>query len=270
MLSKLFVLLWVMCLAIVVHAAGPVLAPAAAVNIAGEQRMLSQRLAKAYAQLGLNVVPAVARVQVKESIARFETNLDRLRPVVDGVAEAAPIYQRLVQGWSTLRAAAAVIPVTRDSALAVSQRSQAVLDSAEQLTRTLSAASGAVGRHVDLAGRQRMLSQRVVKAYMLHSWGLESPENRHEMEAAAREFGEGLVALAALPANTAEMRAELEEIALQWEWLQTALAAEGAMSYRLVVAEAGDSILIAADRLTRLYEHSDGRRAAASALENQV
>jgi len=258
MLRKPFVLLWATCLAIAVHAAGPVSAPAASVNIAGEQRMLSQRLAKAYAQLGLNVVPAVASGQVKESIARFEANLDRLRPVIDGVAGAAPIYQSLVQGWSALRAAA-VVPATRDSALVVSQRSQAVLDSAEQLTRMLSAASGAVGRQVDLAGRQRMLSQRLVKAYMLHSWGIESRENRREMEAATREFGEGLAALAALPGNTAEMRAELEEIALQWEWLQAALAAEGAMSYRLVVAEAGDSILIAADRLARLYEHSGGR-----------
>lgn len=258
MLSKLSVLLWAMCLATAVYSAEPVLAPAALVNIAGEQRMLSQRLAKAYAQLGLNVVPAVASAQIKESVARFEANLDRLRPVVDGVAEAAPIYRGLVQGWSTLRAAA-VLPVTRDSALAVSLQSEAVLDSAEHLTRTLSAASGAVGRHVDVAGRQRMLSQRVVKAYMLHSWGVGSRENRDEMEVAAREFGEGLVTLAALPGNTAEMRAELEEIALQWEWLQTALAAEGAMSYRLVVAEAGDSILIAADRLTRLYEHSGGR-----------
>ncbi|NMG75727.1 type IV pili methyl-accepting chemotaxis transducer N-terminal domain-containing protein [Aromatoleum diolicum] len=258
MLRKLSALLWAMCLAIAVHAAAPVLAPAASVNIAGEQRMLSQRLAKAYAQLGLNIVPGVAGMQVKESISRFEANLDLLRPGVASVAEAAPIYKRLVQEWSTLRAAA-VIPVTRDSALAVSQRSQRVLDSAEQLTQALSAASGDVGRRVDLAGRQRMLSQRLVKAYMLQSWGVDSRENRHEMDAAAREFSEGLVALAALPDNTAEMRVELEEIALQWEWLQTALAVEGATSYRLVVAEAGDSILIAADRLTRLYEQSGVR-----------
>ena len=45
-------------------------------------------------------------------------------------------------------------------------------------------------------------------------------------------------------------------MALQWEWLQTAIAAEGATSYRLIVAEATESILESTLRITRMYEQS--------------
>lgn len=259
MLSKLYVLLWVMCLAVTAHAADETVS-LATVNLAGEQRMLSQRLAKAYIQAGLNVVPVVANEQIKESITRFEGNLERMQSGIAGVGgEALSAYRRLAEDWAVLRAAAKT-PPTRDAALAVSQNSVAVLERAEQLTQLIAlAAAGETGMQVNLAGRQRMLSQRVVKAYMLYSWGVGAPEVQHEMETAAREFSAALAVLKALPDNTAEMRVELEEITLQWEWLQTALAGEGAMSYRLVVAEAADSILLATDRLTRMYEQAGGR-----------
>lgn len=259
MLSKLYVLLWVMCLAVTAHAADETVS-LATVNLAGEQRMLSQRLAKAYVQAGLNVVPVVANEQIRESITRFEGNLERLQSGIAGAGgEALSAYRGLAEEWAALRAAAK-LPATRDAALAVSQNSVAVLERAEQLTQLVAlAAAGEAGMQVNLAGRQRMLSQRVVKAYMLYSWGAGAPEVQHEMESAAREFGAALAVLSALPDNTDSMRVELEEIALQWEWLQTALAGEGAMSYRLVVAEAADSILLATDRLTRMYEQAGGR-----------
>ena len=66
-----------------------------------------------------------------------------------------------------------------------------------------------------------------------------------------------------LPAYERAMPAEAERIcgaiphqdlALQWEWLETAVSGEGATSYRLIVAEASEAILASADRITRLYD----------------
>jgi hypothetical protein len=56
--------------------------------------------------------------------------------------------------------------------------------------------------------------------------------------------------------NNAPLREEIDKLALQWEWLRTALATEGAESFRLILAEGGDAILELADRVTLLYQQS--------------
>ncbi|MCK9985734.1 MAG: hypothetical protein AzoDbin1_02206 [Azoarcus sp.] len=259
MMRKLFVLLCALTAFMGAHAAAqPVVSPGD-VNAAGELRMLSQRLAKSYVQLGLDVVPAAALEQLQDSIVRFERNLERMQALAAAVPPAAPAIERLRGDWAALRAAVAE-PADRARALLASRRSLDVLESAERLVIVLEVAADSGGaRRVIQAGRLRMLSQRVVKAYMLYSWGADTAASRSEMESAADEFGRSLTTLAALPGNTADMRAELSEIALQWEWLRTALSVEGAGSYRLVVAEAADSILAATDRLVRLHQNVESR-----------
>lgn len=232
----------------------------AAVNAAGEQRMLSQRLAKAYVQVGLDVMPGAALDQLRDSVVRFERNLDRLRPLLVGVKGSVDLFERMSDQWQQLRIAVDT-PASATSALDVSRRSVLLLASADGLTNALERASmdPVAARRVNVAGRQRMLSQRIVKAYLLHSWGVSGGDAHAELVDATREFDDGLRTLAAMIGDDAAARRELEEIALQWEWLKTALEAEGAVSYRLVVAEASDSILEATERLTKIYEKGGAR-----------
>lgn len=258
-MRKLFVLVCALMACIATHAGAQPVVSAGDINAAAELRMLSQRLAKSYVQLGLDVVPAAALDQLQDSILRFERNLERVQIRATAVPATAAAIERLQGDWGGLRAALAE-PADKTRALLVSRLSMDVLESADRLVIALEAAvDSGDARRVNQAGRLRMLSQRVVKAYMLYSWGADTAASRHEMEFAAEEFGRGLTTLAALPDNTADMRAELSEIALQWEWLRTALSVEGAGSYRLVVAEAADSILAATDRLVRLYGQTEPR-----------
>ncbi|MEO5660361.1 MAG: type IV pili methyl-accepting chemotaxis transducer N-terminal domain-containing protein, partial [Polaromonas sp.] len=115
----------------------------------------------------------------------------------------------------------------------------------------------AASRLVSLAGRQRMLSQRIAKNYLLRSWGVESV--RLELASSTKEFSAGLAKLRASEGNSAEIRSELDEVAQQWEWLQASMSVDGAGYYRLVVTESADSILEATDRITRLYEMQNRR-----------
>lgn len=259
MLRKLLSLvMWMLVVVTAQAVETPAVAPEI-VNLAGEQRMLSQRVAKAYAQLGLEVLPAAALEQLRESILRFELNLERIRPAAAAVQDGERRFERLAAAWRELRAAADV-PVSRESALEVALRGDRVLAAAEALTASLTRAGGERTARVSHAGRQRMLSQRLVKAFMLYSWGADPARSRREMEETMRDFDAGLAALSAMPDNPPAARQELEEIALQWEWLRTALEVEGAVSYRLIVAEAGESILEATERLTRIYEQDAAAR----------
>lgn len=221
---------------------------------ASEQRMLTQRIAKSYSQLGLNVQPIVAKQELDEAIARFEGNLVFLENEIDDTTRDS--LATLRASWVSFRSAARGAP-RLTGAVWLAHQAEEVLHAAERVVRDLQNsrpnATLAGARLVAQASRQRMLSQRIVKAYLLLSWGDKSELTREELEASVNEFTGGLDKLRGRSENSPETRLELEEMAQHWEWLKAALAAEGATSYRLVVAEAGEAILQSADRLTRLY-----------------
>ena len=226
-----------------------------AINLAGQQRMLSQRIVKSWCQIGLNVLPAVSKAQLDDAVRLFEGNLKAL----DGAAsspEARNALAGLRAAWAPLRSAALGV-IRQADAAQLDSRAEDVLMAAERLTRILQdQATEPVSRWVNLAGRQRMLSQRLVKVYMLQQWQVNSATLRDETERVQNEFADALASMQQRPDNSPALRTELDNLALQWEWLRTVLATEGADSFRLIMAEGGDAILELADRITLLYQQS--------------
>lgn len=229
-----------------------------AVNRAGYQRMLSQRIVKSYCQIGVGVQPDVSRAQLGHAVALYDQNLDRLRKVATDRKSRA-LLRQLKRQWEPFRVIAGG-PVTRAGAGELMRRSAPLLARSEQLTRALQDKAGlASSRLVNLAGRQRMLSQKLTMYYMLHAWGFDTALVHDEIEATRNAFSAALVQLSAAPENTSAIRAELDAVSLQWDWLQAVLVLEGALSYRLVVEDASEAILAQMDRITLLYEQLERR-----------
>jgi len=242
-------------LVLALFGAGVHASDAEAINLAGQQRMLSQRIVKSWCQIGLNVQPALSKRQLDEAIQRFEANLKALDGAALG-AEALGALGGLRAAWTPLRTTALSVIQQSDAAL-LDARAEDVLMAAERLTRLLQDQTGApINRWVNLSGRQRMLSQRLVKSYMLRQWGVDNARLREEMDSVQNEFSGALASMQQRADNSAPLRAEIDKLALQWEWLRTALATEGAESFRLILAEGSDAILELADRVTFMYQQS--------------
>lgn len=227
------------------------------VDLAGRQRMLSQRIAKAYAQIGANVLPGLSAKVLRDSIDTFASQQDVLRDVA-----IRPDQQKLIAvidgQWAEVLAITN-LPVEKGRAAELQTRVNAMERLSSQLTYLLrSAHTVKMGKLINVAGRQRMLSQRLAKAYMLRAWGVDIPNLRVEMAIAADEFSSALLILQQAPENTPTIQRELESITTQWDWFQTAIDLEGTYSYRLLIADSSEALLMSLENLVANYSRLPG------------
>lgn len=235
-------------------AAAEALTLAAAINKAGRQRMLTQRMTLTYVQIGLDVQPDEARQRLDAAVQQFEMQLAELQ----GFATTADVKTALVQVdalWRPFRAIVSAAP-TQAGARELIVQNEALLAASQAVVERLQAQSPNPAAHlVDVAGRQRMLSQRIGKFYMLGAWGLGSPELNAEMQKAAELFRRSLDELLGASQNTPEISQALHDVDTQWVVFERAFRLRDGQQYiPTLVAVSGEKILKDMDRITSLYE----------------
>jgi hypothetical protein len=134
-----------------------------------------------------------------------------------------------------------------------------LLDQAEHLTGALQQLSGRLSLQVvNLAGRQRMLSQRVAKHALLAGC-LAGPSGAEAAAGAMRSVAEFDAALAQLersPLAGDEIRATLAVARGQWQRLLEGVRGASARDGRVTLARESEALLQSFEHLTSLYEHS--------------
>lgn len=225
-----------------------------AINKAGRQRMLSQRIVKAYAQIAQDVQTADSQEQLDSAIRLFENQLAELlrfnsTPAVNDALEKVALL------WSPFKRAAQN-PSAQEAIPRLIELNEPLLRAAHQVVVELEKSAGtATARLVNVAGRQRMLSQRIAKFYMLLSMGNKTPGLAENMQQARQEFETALNDLLAAPQNTPQITQALLEVKNQWVvFMRSFRLSEDGQYVPLLVALASEKVLRLMNAITGMYE----------------
>ena len=193
------------------------------INMAGRQRMLSQRMAKSWLMLERGLLPNQSRLILKQSIAMFDSQLRELDLRANAAGSSADCAP-LAGLWPRYRALLDSSP-GRMAARELFVVNEEVLAAAQELTLSFEKIDGTPkGELVNLAGRERMLSQRMAKFFMFGHMGIRTAKCRAELDDANQEFAGNLTRLTATIQGQAAIHGELDTVSRHWDALQSTIS----------------------------------------------
>jgi CRP-like cAMP-binding protein len=234
------------------------LSAGALVNMCGRLRVLSQRMAIAWCMIVSAITPRKALIKLHRLDKEFERNLARL-----GKLELAPdLTEKLALVrplWSRYQHLMHGDEVSIQRVQEVYELSEDLLEATDALTGHAANLAGLPEAHyVNIAGRNRMLSQRIGKFFLFREWpGLDDKIAALTLPS-CQEFESNLQVLQKTGSTPPELAAQLQVVASQWQRFILALCPDLSHAARtnhacLVLAE-GERLLRSVDTTVKLFE----------------
>jgi Type IV pili methyl-accepting chemotaxis transducer N-term len=195
---------------------------ATSINRTARFRALSQRSAKAYVQLVLNVLPDATKNTIATSQRLMLSSLDELA-LGNYSAEVSQNIAAIKAEAAALNTLLATAP-KRYMLVAVSVQADKLTEQANKTTELLAnQTKSGNAKIVAIADKQRMLSQRLAKNYFLQAANLNTVAVRQQLASDRAEFKAGLAMLKDAPISTANIRQDIELCAMQWYLFETSI-----------------------------------------------
>ena len=222
------------------------------IDIAGKQRMLSQRIAKDYLYAGKKIAPAKANKQLKASLTEL---IESHEVLVESIND--PEIENLlafVEMSTEDFEATSKESFTIDNAQLVIDLSESMLEGSQYVVDSLKATvkiqeSVIVGQ----SGKQRMLAQRIAKYYIAYQAGIKDKNTIDQMKEAVATFSDSHAALMANAANTPEINRKLNEIDRLWKIVYKFYLNIEKGGLPLIVFNTTDNITKKMNTITGLY-----------------
>jgi len=183
--------------------------PGTVVNVAGRQRMLSQRMSKEALLVALNVDATTTRATLQSTLDLFSTShtgllegstslglpgttnaciLQQMKTVTDLYGQMGPILSNISNGTTPTKAMLNQIVSLNPTLLTEMNVAVGLYASSSPTCTAASVTSTEWSTVINVAGRQRMLSQKMSKEFLLVAWNYEVATSKTNMAATIAEF----------------------------------------------------------------------------------
>ncbi len=222
------------------------------IDVAGKQRMLSQRIAKDYLYAGEKVAVSKAKKQMKASMEEMVKIHKRLVDSINDpeIQNLLAFVQLSIEDFKST----ANEPYSLDNAQLIIDLSESMLEGSQYVVDSLKEKvkvkeSAVVGK----AGKQRMLAQRIAKYYIAYQAGIKDKNTVDQMKAAVKAFSQAHKALMANPKNTPEINRKLHDIDRLWKIVYKFYLNIEKGGLPLIVFNTTDDITKKMNQITAMY-----------------
>lgn len=182
-----------------------------AVDIAGKQRMFTQRMLKNYVMIGMENCFDKPDEDLKKIISKFENHLESLQNYTKNktIVESTKKVKKL---WIPIKKVLEKEP-KKENSLKLQESLEFLLQASDNTTHLFAKETGEKsGIIIDISGRQRMLSQRMASLYMLKVWGVSNKSFQDKMDKSMNLFEISLTRLQKSELNTEKINSLLKEV----------------------------------------------------------
>lgn len=231
--------------------------PEDAVNIAGKQRMYTQRMLKDYTMVGMGNTfgdPSADLAKIKDA---FSDHLASLKGYAkqEETKKSLEVVEAL---WESVKQELEETP-SIEKVEKLQEDLEKLLRASDDATRLFAKETGkASGEVVNMAGRQRMLSQRMASLYMLKVWGVKDPKFQTKLNDTLTLFKQSLEKLESSPLNDDKSKALLAKVKRSFTFFEMMNRSKSKFVPTLIYKKSND-ILENMNTVTQLYVKSDAK-----------
>ena len=222
------------------------------IDIAGQQRMLSQKIAKAYFFHGQHIRPEKTRQQLVSSLDDFNKNFSLLKSHI----KLADVQDMLVFLEMAKDEMAELVtqPYSNEKATLVLDYSETLLEGSHNIVLQLEKASKKKKvAIVNTAGRQRMLAQRIAKYYIAYQAGFRDDNTIAQLQQAVVEFEKAQKILENYPKNTPQIKSKLIKVKNLWRVVSKFYKNARTGGLPVIVLSTTDNIMQTMNDVTSMY-----------------
>ena len=222
------------------------------IDIAGKQRMLSQRIAKDYLYVGKKVAISKADKQLKASLTEFLKIHNELNSLISD-SEIKNLLDFVSLSLEDLKSTSNE-DFTLDNAQLILDLSESMLEGNQYIVDSLKRIHKIKESDIlEKAAKQRMLSQRIAKYYIAYQSGIKDENTVNSMKDTVKQFSGNLNLLLMNKNNSPKIDKKLKEIDKLWEIVHKFYNNIERGGLPLIVFNTTDNITKKMDEVTKLY-----------------
>ena len=228
-----------------------IISPTHAVDVAGKQRMFTQKMLKDYAMVGMGNTFGNPKEDLKKIINSFQDHMESLAGYTKN-NDTKKSLEKVSSLWIPLKKTLLEEP-SKDKVEKLQVDLEALLKASDDATKFFAKESGkASGEIVNKSGRQRMLSQRMASLYMLKVWEVKDPQFKTKLDNAMKLFKDSLEELSKSELNTDEINKVLSKVKRSFMFFEMMGKSESKVVPSLIYKKSND-ILINMNSATKKY-----------------